>query len=403
MGSIPEDHSETGFSLSSTERDGQPQFRIFAEFILGFLHSTGLQEADKLRRAPKGNSAAPDPEADAGPYDPDLRRFTLQNGQTVYVHLDGWRSKHGHKEIAVLTTRQAEEAFVGSRAQTAVIAAVTAMHFGGTEAGKLGAIDVGRLRRALAQIEEPLTKSAKEHGREIAQRMRDAAEGGQGNQRRGDRRRKPVPRAAEFVHDLQVPSLEYVLALLRYCRRDFDTLPHRYQTELILSTCKHMNEFLTSVRKLVTFVEYGTPEGLSTQPVKDRNRDVRAALLSEVAGLSHKEIGEELEIPLPPNSEIKGSHDTVRKSVERGLNLLKQLFGQDGWREQRASMIAEAERYNALSEEERIIEDMAESLRMSKEEARELRGNRRRRYADLRDELDSMPKTSDLDPPETAK
>jgi len=97
--------------------------------------------------------------------------------------------------------------------------------------------------------------------------------------------------------------------------------------------------------------------------------------------LSYKEIGEELRIPLPPNSEIKGSHDTVRKSVERGLNLLKQLFGQDGWRERRDSMKAEAEQYKGLSEEEQIVERMTESLRISREEALELRERRRRHFA----------------------
>jgi hypothetical protein len=171
------------------------------------------------------------------------------------------------------------------------------------------------------------------------------------------------------------------MALLRYSRPGFDTLPRRDQVELILRTCDHLNEFLASLRKLVTFVGYGDPEGLSTKPVKDRNRDVKAALLREVAGLTYKKIGEELEIPLPPNSEIKGSHDTVRKSVERGLNLLKQLFGQDGWREQRASMKAEAERYKALSEEEQIVERLAQDFGLSKEEALELRERRRQHFA----------------------
>ena len=400
MGSIPEGDSETSFSLDSTEREGQPQFRIFAELILEFLHTTGLQEVDMLHRAPEGNTIAPHPEADVGPYDPDLRRFTLENGQSVYVYLDGWRSRHGHKEIAVLTTQQAEETLVGARAQRGIIAAVTAMHFRTTEIGPLGSIDVHRLRRALAQIDEPLTKSGKEHSRETAEKMQNVAEGGQSYEQRRER----FERAAEFKHDLQVPSLEYVLALLRYSRRGFDTLPRSDQVELILGTCEHLNEFLTSLRKLVTFVEYGTPEGLSTKPVKDRNRDVKAALLREVAGLSYKEIGEELRIPLPPTSDIMGSHDTVRKSVKRGLDFLKQLFGQDGWREQRESMKAEAERYKALSKEEQIVEDLAQSMRLSKEEALELRERRRRHFAKyLEDNQIGMPKTRDLDQPRTAE
>jgi hypothetical protein len=377
MGSIPEDYSEGSFSLDSTEREGQPQFRIFAELILGFLHTTGLQEVDMLHRAPEGNTVTPHPEADPGPYDPDLRRFTLENGQTAYVHLNGWRSRHGHKEIAVLTTQQAEETLVGARAQRSIIAAVTAMHFRTTEIGLFGSIDVHRLRRALAQIDEPITKSAEDHSRETAEKMQNVAEGGQCYEQRRER----FERAAEFKHDLQVPSLEYVLALLRYSRRGFDTLPRSDQVELILGACEHVNEFLTSLRKLVTFVEYGSPEGLSTKPVRDRNRDVKAALLREVAGLSYKEIGEELRIPLPPNSDIKGSHDTVRKSVKRGLDLLKQLFGQDGWRERRESMKAEAERYKALSEEEQIVERLAQDFGLSKEDALELRERRRQHFA----------------------
>ena len=377
MGSISEPDGETVFSLDSTEREGKPQFRVFAEQILEFLHSAGLQEVDMLHRVPEGNIAAPHLEVPTGPYDPNLRRFTLENGQTVYVHLDGWRSQHGYKEIAVLTTWQAEQTFVASRAQMAIISAATAMHLPSPLRGSIiDAIDVRRLRGALAQIEGPLTKSAREHARETAGKMQNAAETDHDRQQR----RESAQRALQFTQDLQVPSLEYVLALLRYSRRDFDTLPHRDQVELILGTCEHLNKFLASLRKLVTFVGYGAPEGLSTKPVKDRNRDVKAALLREVGGLTYKKIGEELEIPLPPTSEIKGSHDTVRKSVERGLNLLQQLFGQDGWREQRESMKAEAERYKALSEEEQIVERMTQSLRISREEALELREHRRQHF-----------------------
>src|SRR5215208_1746329 len=175
--------------------------------------------------------------------------------------------------------------------------------------------------------------------------------------------------SASSEHQSSSMTCKYHLSNM--CRRGFDTLPHRDQVELILGTCEHLNEFLTSLRKLVTFVEYSTPEGLSTKPVKDRNQDVKAALLREVAGLSYKKIGEELRIPLPPSHDIKGSHDTVAKSVKRGLAFLQNHFGQDGWRDRRESMKAEAEQYKALSEEEQIVEDMVEGLRISREEALE--------------------------------
>jgi len=151
MGSIPEDKGEARFSLRSTEREGRPQFRAFAESVLEYLHGMGLPEIDKLRRAPEGYTVAPDPNAEPGPYDPDLRRFTLENGQTVYVHLDAGRSRYGYKEIAVLTTQQAEEALVASRAQRSIVAAVTAMEF--------HTIDVDMLCKALRHIDGQLTEA----------------------------------------------------------------------------------------------------------------------------------------------------------------------------------------------------------------------------------------------------
>jgi hypothetical protein len=391
MGSIPEDDSATGFSLGSTERDGQPQFRDFAELILGFLHSTGLQEADKLRRAPEGNTAAPEPEADAGPYDPDLRRFTLENGQTAYVYLNGWRSGHGYKDIAVLTRQQAEETFIGSRAERAVVTATTALAF--------KPVDVQRLTKALAYIDGPFTKSAKEHGRETAERLQSTVTASRDRQKL----RENAQRAMEFLHNLQTPSLEYVLALLRHSRRNFDDLPRDEQVGLILVTCEYLNALLESIRKLGAFLEYGTPKGLPRNTVDNLNRDVQAAILDELTELDHRQIGEELGVPPPPSSAIKGGHDTVRKMVERGRSFSIRLFGDEGWQERLTSMKAEAERYWALSEEERIVEDLAESQRISKAEARELRDYRRQRYADWRDELDSVLEMSDLDPPSTAE
>jgi hypothetical protein len=51
-------------------------------------------------------------------------------------------------------------------------------------------------------------------------------------------------------------------------------------------------------------------------------------------------------------------------------------------------MKAEAERYKALSEEERIVEDLAQSRRLSKEEALELLERRRQHLANMQDKSD---------------
>src|SRR5215217_1092871 len=270
MGSIPEDYSEGSFSLGSTEREGQPQFPNFAELILELLHSTGLPAIDMLRRAPEGNTVAPHPDADAGPCDPDLRRFTLENGQTVYVYLNGWRSRYGYKEIAVLTRQQAEETFIGSRAERAVVAATTAMTF--------EPVNVQRLAKALTYIDGPFTKSAKEHGRETVEKLRSTVTPRHDHQKR----RENTQRALEFQHNLQTPSLEYVLALLRYSRHNFDDLPRDEQAGLILVACEYLNALLESLRMLGAFLEYGTPEGLPRNTVGNLNRDVQAAIMNEL-------------------------------------------------------------------------------------------------------------------------
>jgi hypothetical protein len=386
MGSIPEDDRGARFSLGSSAREGQPQYRDFAELLLGYLHGSGLPEIDKLHRAPEGNTAAPDLRADAGPYDPDLRRVTLENGQIVYVHLNAGRSRHGHKEIDVLTRQQAEERLIASRAERAIVAATTAMEY--------VPIETHRLRRALNQIDGPITKSANEHSSETAQKMLRIER----SSRDPQRRRENAQRAVEFQANLQTSSLEYVLALLRYSRPRFDDLPRDEQVGLILVASEYLNGFLESLRKLMAFLEYGASEGgLPTNTVKNLNRDVQATLLSELTDLSHRTIGKELDIPPPPSSEIKGGHATVRNMIKRGRSFLIGLLGDDGWQEHLTRMKTDARRYQTLSKEERIVEDLAEYWSESKEEARERLERRRRQFEDVPSSLSCIPEEQLLD------
>jgi len=87
--------------------------------------------------------------------------------------------------------------------------------------------------------------------------------------------------------------------------------------------------------------------------VKEPRREVRAAVLHDVDGLSYRQIGEMMEIPLPPDFEIKGEHQAVRKMVERGRRILISAFGEKGWREHVAKMKAEKSWWQSLTQEER--------------------------------------------------
>jgi hypothetical protein len=60
-----------------------------------------------------------------------------------------------------------------------------------------------------------------------------------------------------------------------------------------------------------------------------------------------------MEIPLPPDSKIKGEHQTVCRMVERGRHFLEKTFGKEGWRERTEVMRAEKAWWRSLSREVR--------------------------------------------------
>jgi len=60
-----------------------------------------------------------------------------------------------------------------------------------------------------------------------------------------------------------------------------------------------------------------------------------------------------LQLPLPPDFEIKGEHQAVRKMAERGRRILISAFGENGGREHVAKLKAEKSRWQPLSQEER--------------------------------------------------
>ncbi len=161
--------------------------------------------------------------------------------------------------------------------------------------------------------------------------------------------------------------LEYLLPLIRYYRPEFDNRSAEEQQDLIEKACHYINDFLKSLGKLQAFLEYGTPNRKLTPAVKEPNRDVQAAVLHEVDGLNYRQIGELMRIPLPPDFEVKGEHQTVRKMVERGRGILKRAFGEEGWREQVEKMKTQQAWWQSLSEAEqrKIIDAEHDALRLS--------------------------------------
>jgi hypothetical protein len=137
-------------------------------------------------------------------------------------------------------------------------------------------------------------------------------------------------------------------------------LSRQEKVGLLVHTCAHINEFLGALKKLVTFLEYGTPDGRAKAATRNADTDVRAAVLRDVVGLTYREIGEELGIPRPNDFEVKGDFARVRQMVSRGRKILVLAIGKDGWRRHIEAMKTEAKRWSSLSEVEQEVEGWVE-------------------------------------------
>jgi hypothetical protein len=150
--------------------------------------------------------------------------------------------------------------------------------------------------------------------------------------------------------------------LLRYHSPWLDELALEERAELIEETCAHINEFLEVLHKLMTFLEHGKPKRRGPAATKVAARDVKAAVLKEVDGLTNRQIAEALCMNLPTDFLIKGDYPTVRKMVRRGRSALVAALGEEGWRAQAQAMKEEAEWWHSRNEIQRRAELEAEAL-----------------------------------------
>ena len=178
---------------------------------------------------------------------------------------------------------------------------------------------------------------------------------------------------------LEEEKAEYLIAhvvnLLRYFRPDFDGLSQTEQFALIVGACNRTSEFLETLRKLIAFLEYGAG-GRDTRPSVERAaRDVEAAVLRDVDGLTHREIAERMRVEVSQTAAAEGDYSTVRKMTERGKKILEQGWGEAGWREKAVAMKEQAESWRALDPKQRVAERLAEALDTTPERARRLLGD----------------------------
>ncbi len=295
---------------------GRPQLPELAAAWLAELTEIGLPEPKPGREAPHKQANSQRPTLNPG--EGELYSVRIKgHSQVFWLKLDGSLTHHedggGYKSIEVLDKPL--------RTQTAIISLLTAL-----EASPLDA--VGNLSEAVSR-EELLNR---------------------------------LPRLRGFC---------YILSLLQYYRPTFDELSHEEQLSLIEETSKRVNSFLVASRQLVNFLEYGVPNRDLRPAIEHANRDVEAAVLHDVDGLSASKIAERLGLSTGEKYRIKGGHRTVEKMAERGRKLLEGALGKEGWQKRIEAMKADAKWFRGLSSTQQAIYSQLERENMTEEEARQ--------------------------------
>jgi hypothetical protein len=282
----------------------------------------------------------------------NIRRVKVGDRQGVWLGFDTHRDDEGYMAVDVVDAP-------GSDA--AILAAMTAF--------VMRPFDRERVNQALAFRLSEAWAALKEQQEALQKRMEEGEDLSPEEIGLISKIRIELLRNAK-----QLRPLTYAWPLITYYRPEIREYSVQDKYKYAWKVTDYVNDFLRSLRNLQGFLEYGEPNRRLTPAIKQPQRDVRAAVLRDVDGLSYREIGERLDVPTPPNFEIKREHQTVRKMVENGRLVLEGAFGAEGWQDRAKAMKAEKAWWQSLSStdkrKERDLEGIALDLGISIEEAR---------------------------------
>jgi hypothetical protein len=147
--------------------------------------------------------------------------------------------------------------------------------------------------------------------------------------------------------------LEYGNNMIKKYQPDFDYTQSEEQAYILLGTLKRLNEVREKLQGLREYLWYARPHKTekAMPPVKEPERDIRAAVLQDVIGMSTRDIGDTLGFKPPKDSQIKRENAAVRAAAQRGRQLLEHYFGADGWRQKVEWMREERTRWLAMEDQ----------------------------------------------------
>jgi hypothetical protein len=335
------------------EGEGRLEFSTLVSIWLGILSEVGLRGIDPSTGSPPKEEATHHPKAEPL-YSYSLPVRLNDSREVLWLKLNGRRSESGYRIIQILDTPL--------RTNTGILAALTALE--GRQVD-VDALDEPSIEAALDTSENGLTEE------ETIQGLTDLVAESEENdlERLTSAHIYDDPALATHV------ALEYVAALLRHNRPEFDTLPYSERVALLKEGCRRVNEVLESQRKLVSFLEYGVPEKDLRPKLEKAARDVRAAELRDIEGLSNPKIGERLDVTPPPSDMIRRTNSKAGAAADRGRELLVRALSEAGWQQLIELKKADRDRFLALSEEDRSVVQLAEHLGIPVENARNLINN----------------------------
>ena len=332
------------------------QLPTLARSWLQKLTEVGLRDVDRSSGSPPKELASYYPRSE--PLHTDIYSAKLSDSREVlWLKPNGRRSKRGYRSVEVLDTPL--------QTNTAILAALTAV--------EAKPIDIELLSKYMSHFEAPLKWPMVFHHRDLPTEFDLSWSGSADEKDEQYQERWQEARNHQFREFLSValnPTLDYVVALLRFYCPEFDDLPHEEKLALIQDGCVRVNKFLEALRHLEAFLEYGVPGQDLRSRREKAQEDIKAAELKDVEGLSNSEIGKILGISPTTSDRERRENSRVRTSVKRGRPLLIKAFGEEGWRERAEAKKAERDRFFSLDEEERNILLFADEYGISVEEAR---------------------------------